>query len=67
MSDLYEFISIEYSFREIDFKGAPLLGVAQKHNLHRPVSRLLAVVVNSGPVDIKYSIMKLSIACSSTM
>jgi hypothetical protein len=32
MSDLFEFISIEYSFREINFRGAPLLGVAQEHN-----------------------------------
>jgi hypothetical protein len=43
MSNLFEFISIEYSFREINFRGVQLLGVAQEHNFHRPVSRPLAV------------------------
>jgi hypothetical protein len=43
MSDLFEFFSLEDSFREINFRGAPLLGVAQEHNFHRPVSMLQAV------------------------
>jgi hypothetical protein len=44
MSELFEFISIEYSFREINFRGIQLLGVSQEHNFHRPVSRPLAVL-----------------------
>jgi hypothetical protein len=43
MSELFEFISIEYSVREINFRGIQLLGVSQEHNFHRPVSRPLAV------------------------
>jgi hypothetical protein len=43
MSELFEFISKEYSFREINFRGIQLLGVSQEHNFHRPVSRPLAV------------------------
>jgi hypothetical protein len=43
MSELFEFIRIEYSFREINFRGIQLLGVSQEHNFHRPVSRPLAV------------------------
>ncbi len=59
MSDLFEFISIEYSFREINIRGAPLLGVAQEHIYHRPVYRPLAVYVIflSSPlrlIDIEY-------------
>jgi hypothetical protein len=46
MSDLFEFISKEYSFREINFRGVQLLGVAQEHNFHWPVSRPLALDVD---------------------
>ncbi len=30
MSELFEFIIIEYSFREINFRGIQLLGVSQE-------------------------------------
>jgi hypothetical protein len=50
MSELFEFISIEYSFREINFRGIQLLGVSQEHNFHRPVSRLLALRMCIFPV-----------------
>ncbi len=39
MSGLFEFISIEYSFKEINFRGTLSLGVAQEHNFYRPASR----------------------------
>jgi hypothetical protein len=53
MSELFEFISIEYSFREINFRGIQLLEVSQEHNIYRPVSRPLAVSVRSETASYK--------------